>query len=142
VLVEVGSRCHGAEGFWMPVSDSVYGYNQVECAIDSYESAAAFSKVPENPLKRLSWGYLLFFVMYKDGIFQGVNKDLMEEITSMKSYLQSEVFFTLGEAVRKTTDCTSWGGVVSLAHADRDTLISDVTRLREMEKPDALFIIE
>ena len=49
VLVEVGSRCHGAEGFWMPVSDSVYGYNHVECAIDSAESAAAFSKVPENP---------------------------------------------------------------------------------------------
>ena len=60
----------------------------------------------------------------------------------MKSYLQSEIFFTQGELVRKTTDCTSWGGVVGLAHSDRETLNSEVDRLREMEKPDGLFIIE
>ena len=101
--MEVGSRCHGAEGFWMPVADSVYGYNQVECAIDSYESAAAFKAVPDNPFKRLSWGYLLFFVCYKNGLFQSVDRNMMEEIASMNSYLQSEIFFTQGELVRKTT---------------------------------------
>ena len=42
VLVEVGSRCHGAEGFGMPVADSVYGYNQVDCAVDCYISPANF----------------------------------------------------------------------------------------------------
>jgi len=36
VLVEVGSRCHGAEGMWMPIADEVYGYNQVDVTLDTF----------------------------------------------------------------------------------------------------------
>ena len=87
VLVEVGSRCHGAEGFWMPVADSVYGYNQVECTIDSYEKRPDnFVSIPETPFERKAWGYLLFFVLFKDGIFHEVNPAMMGEIQSMKSF--------------------------------------------------------
>ena len=142
VLVEVGSRCHGAEGFWMPVADAVYGYNQVECAIDSYEKGpSAYSAMPESPLKRYSWGYLLFFVVYKDGLYHDADRNMVEEITSMKSFLNMEIFLSKGETVRKTTDCTSWGGVVSLANTDREMLHSEVERLREMEA-SSLFAIE
>jgi biotin carboxylase len=35
-LVEVGSRCHGAEGMWMGIADEVFGYNQVEATVDAY----------------------------------------------------------------------------------------------------------
>jgi len=33
-LVEVGSRCHGAEGTWVPLVMECLGYNQVEAALD------------------------------------------------------------------------------------------------------------
>jgi hypothetical protein len=59
----------------------------------------------------------------------------------MKSYLYMELFLNPGEKARKTTDCTSWGGVVSMAHADRDTLEAEVARLRAMER-QGLFVIE
>ena len=47
VLVEVGARCHGAEGVWQKVADSVYGYDQVQCSIDACFSAEKFAAMPE-----------------------------------------------------------------------------------------------
>ena len=46
VLVEVGARCHGAEGVWQQISDAVYGYNQVQCTIDAYLNEKAFNTLP------------------------------------------------------------------------------------------------
>ena len=46
VLVEVGARCHGAEGVWQQISDAVYGYNQVQCSIDAYFDEKAFNTLP------------------------------------------------------------------------------------------------
>jgi biotin carboxylase len=53
VLVEVGARCHGAEGLWVPISDSVYGYNQVDIACASYLDSETFEQIPSEvyPLK-------------------------------------------------------------------------------------------
>jgi hypothetical protein len=33
-LVEVGSRCHGGEGTWVPVAMECVGYSQVDAALD------------------------------------------------------------------------------------------------------------
>jgi biotin carboxylase len=46
VLVEVGARCHGAEGMWQKISKAVYGYDQVQCAIDSYLHPDRFAAMP------------------------------------------------------------------------------------------------
>ena len=47
VLVEVGSRCHGIEGAWMPVADHVLHYNQVGASVASYFSDDTFAKIPD-----------------------------------------------------------------------------------------------
>jgi biotin carboxylase len=46
ILVEVGSRCHGSEGAWMPVSDGVLTYNQVGATVASFLSDDAFAQIP------------------------------------------------------------------------------------------------
>jgi hypothetical protein len=46
ILVEVGSRCHGSEGAWMPVADGVLQYNQVGATVSSYFSDEAFALIP------------------------------------------------------------------------------------------------
>jgi biotin carboxylase len=43
VLVEVGARCHGAEGAWKDVSQLTYGCDQVQMAIDAYLIPEAFA---------------------------------------------------------------------------------------------------
>jgi biotin carboxylase len=48
VLVEVGARCHGAEGMWQKVANAVYGYDQVQCTLESYFSAEKFAAIPDE----------------------------------------------------------------------------------------------
>lgn len=47
-LVEIGSRCHGGEGTYIPIVSRCIGYNQVECALDSYFDEDAFNALPER----------------------------------------------------------------------------------------------
>lgn len=47
-LVEVGSRCHGGEGTYVPIVNRCIGYNQVECTLDSYFDEEAFNALPER----------------------------------------------------------------------------------------------
>lgn len=46
VLVEVGARCHGAEGAWIPAAQGVYGYNQAQITADLYLDQQSFDRVP------------------------------------------------------------------------------------------------
>lgn len=48
VLIEVGARCHGGEGAWVPIANKCFGYNQVDAAIDSYLDPEAFDRLPER----------------------------------------------------------------------------------------------
>lgn len=35
-LVEIGARCHGCEGCWVPVVNESLGYNQPQMTVDAY----------------------------------------------------------------------------------------------------------
>jgi hypothetical protein len=49
-LVEVGARCHGCEGTFMPLADRCWGQNQVGCLIDAVApTSEAFDKIPDMP---------------------------------------------------------------------------------------------
>lgn len=53
VLVEVGARCHGAEGAWQPIADYVYGYNQVQATVAAYLDADQFEALPNEVKKAI-----------------------------------------------------------------------------------------
>lgn len=59
---------------------------------------------------------------------------LLAEIESMPSFVWMELFAAQGQAVRKTIDCFTFGGVVRLLHADQATLLRDYARIREIEE--------
>jgi biotin carboxylase len=46
-LVEVGSRCHGGEGTWLPVAQECVGYTQVSVTLDCYLENKLFQRL--NP---------------------------------------------------------------------------------------------
>jgi biotin carboxylase len=48
VLVEVGARCQGADGLWVKLATEALGYNQVQCAIDSYLYPERFALMPDE----------------------------------------------------------------------------------------------
>jgi hypothetical protein len=47
-LVEVGARCHGGEGTWLPVANAFYGYSQVDAMAAAYLNQTAFAKYPDE----------------------------------------------------------------------------------------------
>jgi hypothetical protein len=53
-LVEVGSRCHGGEGSWLPVAMECIGYTVVNVTLDVYTTGKMFAKLEKDtfPLKK------------------------------------------------------------------------------------------
>ena len=133
VLVEVGSRCHGAEGSWIDVANEVYGYNQAQMALDAYLNPEEFFKYPEAPLKRFGYGRVLFIIVSVEGTVKAINNDSLAELSSLSSYIYHEIFHTIGKQIGKTKDCFGFGGLVKLFNTNLDILVSDYDRIREME---------
>ena len=116
VLVEVGARCHGAEGLWVPLEDAVYGYNQVDLTCSLYLNRSMWDDLPVVPHVRKNYCNMLFVVSFKGGIVEEVASETLAEIQAMPSYHGIEMFVNAGSKVEPTTDCFSWLGNVQLVH--------------------------
>ena len=55
-LVEVGARCHGAEGYWLGVAEECVGYTQVSVTVDAYLTGKLFDSIDPNvfPMHKVS----------------------------------------------------------------------------------------
>ena len=60
---------------------------------------------------------------------------------SMSSYRGHQYFFNVGEQLRKTIDCFTWGGFVQLTNNNKQQLEIDFERIDELCATD-LFIVE
>ena len=135
VLVEVGSRCHGAEGMWMPISDEVYGYNQVQCLLDTFldDEQATSTTYPTYPSTRKGYGAAKYLISYSDkDSFVRINEQCLAEIQDMSSYRASEFFLKPGNRMKKTIDCFTWAGCVLMANKDERELNRHYARIEEM----------
>ena len=102
VLVEVGARCHGAEGLWVPVEDKVYRYNQVDLTCAAYLNPPIWEQLPYVPSTRHGYGTILFIVSYQSGVIDYIVKEILDEIRSFSSYEGLELFVKDGTHVSQT----------------------------------------
>ena len=142
-LVEVGARCHGAEGFWMSVVEEAYYPHQCQTllALDVYlpappsSSSSSFASAPSpGPPPLVAHGRIKFLVLFQAGILASPEPCLapgLEEILAMPTYRAHEIFAPPGAAVTPTIDCFSWGGVVKLCGSEEDVR-------RDYDRIDAL----
>lgn len=139
VLIEVGARCHGGEGAWVPIADRCVGYNQVGAAIDSVLDAQAFAALPARPRVLRQYGCEAMLVSYRDGVLKKAPG--LVEIERMPAFLKSEIFVAPGDLVRRTVDMFTTPGSIMLVHEDRAVLERSLARIRELEL-DGLFELE
>ena len=131
-LVEVGSRCHGGEGSWVPVADEVVGYNQVGATLACYEeSAAAFEALPAGPAALRGAGCEVFLVSRQSGVVRGLPG--RDAIARLASFRGQEWQLRAGGFAGRTVDCFTRPGAVQLAHADPAQLAADVAAIRALE---------
>jgi len=133
-LVEVGARCHGAEGDWVPLCNRGLGYSQVKVLVDTYLDPEAFHTTPVEPILN-DWHCMKCdLVSYEEGILAGL--PLLGEVQALKTYLHMDMLAKIGKRIFKTVDCVTIPGSVLLAGQDRFEVEADFLRIHEMtEKP-------
>ncbi|ETL48782.1 hypothetical protein L916_01667 [Phytophthora nicotianae] len=139
VLIEVGSRCHGGEGAWVPIANICVGYNQVTAAVDSILDGEAFAKLTDRPRKLLAYGCEAMLVSYKNGVLKSTPG--IAEIEKMPAFLKKEIFVAPGDNMRQTVDMFTTPGSIMLTHKDRNVLEGSLARIRELEV-EGLFEVE
>lgn len=68
-LVEVGARCHGGEGTWLPVAMECVGYTQVLVTLDVYLGGGLFESIakdnfPLRKVQQLCFCVWLLFIIF------------------------------------------------------------------------------
>ena len=131
-LVEVGSRCHGGEGTWLPVAQECIGYTQVSVTLDAYLRPDRYDLLPMEPQVLLHSGCEIFLVSTHNGILKGIPG--LSKIRSLSSFRRLEMQIQSGMKMVPTIDCFSRPGSIQLvAHSD-EALVNDYEYVRTLEK--------
>ena len=144
VLVEVGARCHGGDGFWTDVCDEVYGgYNQAQLTIDAYLNPESFAKCPSVPLQRQAYGCLKWLISSQpEGTLAQYCPRDVAELKAMASYRGHQFFKEAGETVKPTQTCFTWAGCVKLANVSLSAMERDYARIEVLEATTLLQLEE
>eukprot|EP00903_Cladosiphon_okamuranus_P016162 g14915.t1 len=130
-LVEVGSRCHGGEGTWQPIAQECLGYNQIDAALDAYIKPDVYEQIPMNPNDMSKTGKEVFLVSKQEGRIARVPG--VDIIRGLASFRTLEMTAQPGSYLRKTVDCFTRPGAVQLVNEDKEQLMVDYLRIRELE---------
>jgi len=132
-LVEVGARCHGAEGFWMSIADETCGRNQAVAALDSYVNPDSFKSLPKLPPHTLlKAGCVKYLLVHQAGTLLSLDSRGLDAIKALPSYRGHEIFLTVGKPVIPTANCFSWGGIVKLVNATDQGLQRDYDIIEQL----------
>lgn len=136
-LVEVGGRCHGSEGTFMPLADRVWGYNQVGALVAATVSQQEFDAIPDVCGDELEYGFKVDFVSYVAGKLLRI--DHLDKMRALKSFVRFDVMPKVGDDIIITEDCFSAVGSVTLIHKNRKQVEEDHLKIREWEK--TMFVV-
>jgi hypothetical protein len=64
----------------------------------------------------------------KEGMLRRIDDASLQEILNMESYRSHQFFVEAGEPIKKTQNCFSWGGAVTLANTCSASLERDYAR--------------
>jgi biotin carboxylase len=129
-LVEVGSRCHGGEGTWLPVVQECVGYSQVDATLNCYVRPDRFDALPFVPTLQ-NQGSEAFLISHTSGTLLEIPG--IDEIRSLSSFRRMEMLTQPGMTIQPTIDCFTRPGSVQLVNKSAETLEKDYAIIRELE---------
>jgi biotin carboxylase len=132
-LVEVGSRCQGGEGSWLPVAKECIGYTQVEVTIDMYLGGhGLFHEVPKDNYPMHKFGRDIDLVNYRGGIVRSLKGET--KIRAYESFRSISWETKPGDYMPITIDCFTRPGCAQLVHEREEQVDADVAALHELFK--------
>ena len=132
-LVEVGSRCQGGEGTWLPVAKECIGYQQVEMTLDAYLGGRGiFNDVPKDFYPMYKFGRDVDMVNYRGGIVRSLAGE--KKIRALESFRSISWEVKPGNYAPMTIDCFTRPGCVQLVHSSEEQAEADMLVLHDMFK--------
>lgn len=131
-LVEVGSRCHGGEGTWIPVAQECVGYTQVSVTVDIYTGGKFFQSISDGnhyPLKKA--GRDVDLVSRHSGLVRGFPGEPM--IRALPSFRSLKWECKPGDFISKTIDCFTRPGCCQLVHESEEQADADLEAIHSWE---------
>jgi biotin carboxylase len=130
-LVEVGARCHGGEGTWLPVVSECIGYSVVDVTLDVYLDGKFWEKLDKDyfPLKKA--GRSVDLVSRNSGIVRSLPGDAI--IRKLKSIRTLDWEVKPGDFIHKTIDCYTRPGCAQLVADTEEEAEHDLEWIHEFE---------
>ena len=113
-LVEVGSRCHGGEGTWLPIVEECVGFTQVSVTLDSYLDGKLFRSLEPRRFPLLKHGREVDIVNRIGGVVRAFPGEA--KIRALPSFRRLLWEVAIGDYAHKTIDCFTRPGCVQLVH--------------------------
>ncbi|CAE7512903.1 ddaF [Symbiodinium microadriaticum] len=138
-LVEVGSRCHGGEATWSTVAQECIGYTQIDTTLNCFLRPDRFDALPDTPTRLEKQGAEVFLVSTQTGTLRDIPG--LNEIRGMKSFRRLNMQTQVGSSILPTVDCFTRPGAVQMVNELPGELEEDISRIREMELSEELFVL-
>ena len=130
-LVEVGSRCQGGEGTWLPVAKECIGYTQVEVTLDAYTSGRLFATLAKDTYPIRKYGRELDMVNRQGGIVRSLPGE--STIRALPSFRSLSWEVKPGDYAPVTIDCFTRPGCVQLVHESKTQADADFESVHALE---------
>jgi len=131
-LVEVGSRCHGGEGTWLPTALESVGYTQVSVTLDVYTNGSKFAQLSETKYPFLKAGVEADLVTHESGVLRSfVGEVLVRALPSFRSITWN---VQPNDFLHKTIDCFTRPGCVELVNESQEQLEEDFNKVHSLSK--------
>lgn len=130
-LVEVGSRCHGGEGQWLPVAQECIGFTQVSVTIDVYTGGPLFDTLKCNEYTLMKAGRNCDLVSRHSGIVRGFPGE--SKVRALPSFRSMKWECKIGQFIPKTIDCFTRPGCVQLVAPTEKQADEDMEALHDLE---------
>mmetsp|Transcript_18234 Transcript_18234/g.29668 ORF Transcript_18234/g.29668 Transcript_18234/m.29668 type:complete len:444 (-) Transcript_18234:697-2028(-) len=136
-LVEIGSRCHGGNGFWQPLAQSCIGYDQISITAALYSDESTFDQIPRLPTQFLKYGMTVDLVSYEDGEIHDMPGHGI--IKAMDSFVRAELEVEKGDRLSKTQDIFTSPGQIQLIHESREQILEDYEMIHSLLRKGEFF---
>ena len=117
-LVEVGSRCQGGEGTWLPIVEECIGYSQVSVTLDAYLGGELFARIPKDGYELKKAGRDVDVVSRHAGVVRSLRGDAM--IRRLPSFRHISWEVHVGDFCPLTIDCFTRPACVQLVHESEE----------------------
>lgn len=131
-LVEVGSRCHGGEGSWLPVAHECIGYTVVSVVLDVYTNGPVFDTLPATSYVKMKAGREVDMVARHPGIIRSKPGDA--KIRALASFRSFNWEVKDGDFQPQTIDCFTRPGSVQLVNDSEEQAEADLEAIHDLEE--------